>query len=104
MDHKRVKPKDKRDRYLILDPCGVYMIRIAVPAYMAAHLGNKTYFMRSTATRDIRQARLFRDAIALNGTSCAISLNLYVQVHGLSRSLMNFEVLANKQRTHRPHN
>ncbi|MCP9031642.1 site-specific integrase [Klebsiella sp. SWET4] len=65
MDHKRVKPKDKRDRYLILDPCGVYMVRIAIPAYMAAHFGNKTYFMRSTATRDIRQARLFRDAIAL---------------------------------------
>ncbi|ELW9381655.1 TPA: site-specific integrase [Klebsiella pneumoniae] len=65
MDHKRVKPKDKRDRYLILDPSGVYMVRIAVPAYMAAHFGNKTYFMRSTATRDIRQARLFRDAIAL---------------------------------------
>lgn len=65
MDHKRVKPKDKRDRYLILDPCGVYMVRIAVPAYMASHFGNKTYFMRSTATRDIRQARLFRDAIAL---------------------------------------
>lgn len=65
MDHKRVKPKDKRDRYLILDPCGVYMVRIAVPAYMAAYFGNKTYFMRSTATRDIRQARLFRDAIAL---------------------------------------
>lgn len=65
MDHKRAKPKDKRDRYLILDPCGVYMVRIAVPAYMAAYFGNKTYFMRSTATRDIRQARLFRDAIAL---------------------------------------
>ncbi len=65
MDHKRAKPKDKRDRYLILDPCGVYMVRIAVPAYMAAHFGNKTYFMRSTATHDIRQARLFRDAIAL---------------------------------------
>lgn len=65
MDHKRAKPKDKRDRYLILDPCGVYMVRIAVPAYMAAHFGNKTYFMRSAATRDIRQARLFRDAIAL---------------------------------------
>ncbi|CAK7011982.1 MAG: tyrosine-type recombinase/integrase [Citrobacter freundii] len=65
MDHKRVKPKDKRDRYLILDPCGVYMVRIAVPTYMAAHFGNKTYFMKSTGTRDIRQARLFRDAIAL---------------------------------------
>ncbi|EPG2331577.1 site-specific integrase [Klebsiella pneumoniae] len=65
MDHKRVKPKDKRDRYLILDPCGVYMVRIAIPAYMAAHFDYKTYFMRSTATRDIRQARLFRDAIAL---------------------------------------
>lgn len=65
MDHKRAKPKDKRDRYLILDPCGVYMVRIAVPAYMAAYFGNKTYFMRSTATRDIRQARLFRDTIAL---------------------------------------
>ncbi|MGR7043186.1 site-specific integrase [Klebsiella aerogenes] len=65
MDHKRVKPKDKRDRYLILDPCGVYMVRITVPAYMSAYFGGKMYFMKSTGTRDIRQARLFRDAVAL---------------------------------------
>jgi hypothetical protein len=98
MDHKRVKPKDKRDRYLILDPCGVYMVRIAVPAYMAAHFGNKTYFMRSTATRDIRQARLFRDAIALEWYKLRDQLKPDVQVHGLSRSLMNFEASANTQR------
>lgn len=104
MDHKRVKPKDKRDRYLILDPCGVYMIRIAVPAYMAAHLGNKTYFMRSTATRDIRQARLFRDAIALEWYKLRDQLKPVRSGSRVEQILMNFEVLANKQRTHRPHN
>ncbi|WP_171996218.1 site-specific integrase [Klebsiella pneumoniae] len=62
---REVKPKDKRDRYLLLDPCGVYMVRITVPAYMSAYFGGKMYFMKSTGTRDIRQARLFRDAVAL---------------------------------------
>lgn len=62
---REVKPKDKRDRYLLLDPCGVYMVRITVPTYMSAYFGGKMYFMKSTGTRDIRLARLFRDAIAL---------------------------------------
>ncbi|KAE9747091.1 site-specific integrase [Escherichia coli] len=55
----------KRDRYLVLDPCGNYLVRIAIPSYMRHLFQGKRYFMKSTGTRDIRQARLFRDAIAL---------------------------------------
>lgn len=55
----------KRDRYLILDHCGVYMVRIVIPSYMKAYFNGKRYYMKSTATKDIRQARLFRDAVAV---------------------------------------
>lgn len=55
----------KRDRYLILDPCGIYLVRIAIPNYMRDHFCGKRNFLKSTTTRDIRQARLFRDAIAV---------------------------------------
>lgn len=58
----------KRDRYLVLDPCGNYLVRIAIPSYMRQLFQGKRYFMKSTGTRDIRQARLFRDAIALEWT------------------------------------
>jgi integrase len=55
----------KRDRYLILDPCGSYFVRIALPAYMRGYFSGKKNFIKSTGTRDIRQARLIRDAIAV---------------------------------------
>jgi integrase len=55
----------KRDRYLILDPCGVYMVRIALPAYMRGYFSGKKNFIKSSGTRDIRQARLIRDVIAV---------------------------------------
>ncbi|MDU7133112.1 MAG: site-specific integrase [Enterobacteriaceae bacterium] len=58
----------KRDRYLVLDPCGNYLVRIAIPSYMRHLFQGKRYFMKSTGTRDIRQARLFRDAVALEWT------------------------------------
>ncbi|KAB0900051.1 site-specific integrase [Cronobacter sakazakii] len=58
----------KRERYLVLDPCGNYLVRIAIPSYMRHLFQGKRYFMKSTGTRDIRQARLFRDAIALEWT------------------------------------
>lgn len=43
-------------------------MRIAIPRYMRHLFQGKRYFMKSTGTRDIRQARLFRDAIALEWT------------------------------------
>ncbi|GDR90056.1 integrase [Escherichia coli] len=43
-------------------------MRIAIPSYMRHLFQGKRYFMKSTGTRDIRQARLFRDAIALEWT------------------------------------
>ncbi|TBM08659.1 site-specific integrase [Hafnia alvei] len=57
--------RDKRDTYLILDPSGIYMVRICIPYYMAQYFGGKKHFMRSSSSKDIRQARLFRDAIAV---------------------------------------
>ncbi len=43
-------------------------MRIAIPSYMRHLFQGKRYFMKSTGTRDVRQARLFRDAIALEWT------------------------------------
>lgn len=43
-------------------------MRIAIPNYMRHLFQGKRYFMKSTGTRDVRQARLFRDAIALEWT------------------------------------
>lgn len=43
-------------------------MRIVIPIYMRHLFQGKRYFMKSTGTRDIRQARLFRDAIALEWT------------------------------------
>ena len=43
-------------------------MRIAIPSYMRHLFQGKRYFMKSTGTQDIRQARLFRDAIALEWT------------------------------------
>ncbi|KJP43140.1 integrase [Klebsiella aerogenes] len=55
----------KRDRYLVLDPCGNYLVRIAIPKYMRHLFGGRSSYVKSTGTRDVREARLFRDAVAL---------------------------------------
>lgn len=55
----------KRDRYLVLDPCGNYLVRIAIPKYMRHLFGGRHNYVKSTGTRDVREARLFRDAVAL---------------------------------------
>ncbi|EPQ7394287.1 site-specific integrase [Klebsiella pneumoniae] len=55
----------KRDRYLVLDPCGNYLVRIAIPKYMRHLFGGRLNYVKSTGTRDVREARLFRDAVAL---------------------------------------
>lgn len=53
-------------------PLRNYLVRIAIPKYMSHLFGGKRYFMKSTGTRDVREARLFRDAVALNGCGYAI--------------------------------
>ncbi|OQR47489.1 hypothetical protein EDC47_101278 [Raoultella planticola] len=58
----------KRDRYLLLAHCGVYMVRIVIPSYMKPYFNCKRYNMKSIATKDIRQARLFRESIRLVNT------------------------------------
>ncbi|MCA6926598.1 site-specific integrase [Pectobacterium versatile] len=54
----------KRDSYLVTDPAGVWVVRIAIPHYMKHLFDGKSYFIRSTGSVDIRKARLFRDSIA----------------------------------------
>lgn len=54
----------KKDSYLVTDPSGVWIVRIAIPPYMKLVFGGKSYFIRSTSTADIRKARLFRDSVA----------------------------------------
>lgn len=55
----------KRDRYLVLDPYGNYLARIAIPKYMRYLFGGRHNYVKSTGTRDVREAHLFRDAVAL---------------------------------------
>ncbi len=57
-----------RDKYLILDSSGNYYVRIAIPEYMRPYFMQKRYFMKSSGTSDIRQARIFRDIVALEFT------------------------------------
>ncbi|MGE1560420.1 tyrosine-type recombinase/integrase [Pantoea septica] len=54
----------KKDSYLVTDPAGMWVVRIAIPPYMKHYFGDKSYFIRSTGTADIRKARLFRDSVA----------------------------------------
>ncbi len=54
----------KKDSYLVTDPSGVWIVRIAIPPYMKHFFDGKSYFIRSTGTGDIRKARLFRDSVA----------------------------------------
>ncbi|NDO81138.1 integrase [Citrobacter sp. NCU1] len=55
----------KRNRYLIAEPSGLYLVRIALPDYMSAYFGGRKYFLKSTGTKDIREAQIFRDEIAV---------------------------------------
>lgn len=57
-----------RDKYLILDASGNYFVRITIPMYMRQCFGGKRYFMKSSGTSDVRQARVFRDIVALEFT------------------------------------
>ncbi|HHL3995639.1 TPA: site-specific integrase [Klebsiella pneumoniae] len=41
------------------------MVRIAIPKYMRHLFGGRLNYVKSTGTRDVREARLFRDAVAL---------------------------------------
>ncbi|EEW1613067.1 integrase, partial [Escherichia coli] len=41
----------KRDRYLISDSCGNYLVRIAIPKYMRHLFGGRCSYVKSTGTR-----------------------------------------------------
>lgn len=55
----------KRDSYLVVEPTGVWVVRITIPSFMKPYFEGKSYFIRSTGTTDVRKARLFRDRVAV---------------------------------------
>lgn len=59
----------KRDSYLVEESTGVWVVRITIPSFMKTFFEDKSYFIRSTGTTDIRKARLFRDSVAVEFNS-----------------------------------
>ncbi|CAM6855922.1 site-specific integrase [Citrobacter sp. Cpo107] len=59
----------KRDSYLVVEPTGIWVVRITIPTFMKPYFEGKSYFIRSTGTTDIRKARLFRDSVAVEFNS-----------------------------------
>lgn len=55
----------KSNRYLTSDKYGGFYVRITIPVYMRHLFGGKRNFVKSTGTHDIREARIFRDAITI---------------------------------------
>ncbi|MDU6431890.1 MAG: hypothetical protein E6556_02775 [Pantoea sp.] len=53
----------KPNSYLVRENSSIYSVKITLPAYMRSMFGNRTCFMRSTGTSDLREARIYRDKI-----------------------------------------
>lgn len=53
----------KPNSYLVRENSSIYSVKITLPRYMRAMFGNRTCFMRSTGTSDLREARIYRDKI-----------------------------------------
>lgn len=55
--------KYKPNSYLVRERSSCYAAKVSLPLYMRSLFGNRTAFMRSTGTTDIREARVIRDRI-----------------------------------------
>ncbi|WEF27261.1 site-specific integrase [Klebsiella aerogenes] len=55
--------KYKPNAYLVKENSSVYSVKVTIPHYMRSLFGNRTAFMRTTGTTDIREARIIRDRI-----------------------------------------
>ncbi|EIW9589179.1 integrase [Klebsiella pneumoniae] len=55
--------KYKPNSYLVRERSSCYAVKVSLPLYMRSLFGNRTAFMRSTGTTDIREARIIRDRI-----------------------------------------
>ncbi|WP_368286378.1 site-specific integrase [Klebsiella variicola] len=55
--------KYKPNAYLVKENSSVYSVKVTIPPYMRSLFGNRTAFMRTTGTSDIREARIIRDRI-----------------------------------------
>ena len=55
--------KYKPNSYLVRENSTIYSVKITLPEYMKSLFGNRTCFMRSTGTGDLREARVYRDKI-----------------------------------------
>lgn len=55
--------KYKPNEYLVKENSSVYSVKVTIPPYMRSLFGNRTVFMRTTGTADIREARIIRDKV-----------------------------------------
>ncbi len=55
--------KYKPNAYLVNENSSVYSVKVTIPPYMRSLFGNRTAFMRTTGTADIREARIIRDKV-----------------------------------------
>ena len=55
--------KYKPNAYLVKENSSVYSVKVTIPPYMRSLFGNRTAFMRTTGTADIREARIIRDKV-----------------------------------------
>ena len=55
--------KYKPNSYLVRERSSCYAVKVSLPLYMRSLFGNRTAFMRTTGTTDIREARIIRDRI-----------------------------------------
>ncbi len=55
--------KYKPNAYIVKENSSVYSVKVTIPPYMRSLFGNRTVFMRTTGTADIREARIIRDKL-----------------------------------------
>ncbi len=55
--------KYKPNAYLAKKNSSVYSVKVTIPPYKRSLFGNRTAFMRTTGTADIREARIIRDKV-----------------------------------------
>lgn len=76
--------KYKPNAYLAKKNSSVYPVKVTIPPYKRSLFGNRTAFMRTTGTADIREARIIRDKVMheflLSETGSSLNHNVTVLI------------------------
>ena len=80
----------KGNQYLYQNRDGIWIFQVFVPKYMRAICDGKRAFRKSTGTRDLVQARNFRDHMIIEFNKIKISLNLILLKYVFNEALPPF--------------